>query len=145
MKHKFDNILETVGNTPIVRINKLAPAGINLFVKIEAFNPLGSVKDRLALGVIEAAEKSGELKPGQTVIEATSGNTGIGLAMVCAAKGYPFVAVMPETFSVERRRLMRFLGAKVVLTPAAGRAYAMTVKAVELAKTPGWFLTRQFE
>src|SRR6201996_6497290 len=129
MKHKFDNILETVGNTPIVRINKLAPAGINLFVKIEAFNPLGSVKDRLALGVIEAAEKSGELKPGQTVIEATSGNTGIGLAMVCAAKGYPFVAVMPETFSVERRKLMRFLGAKVIVTPAAERAVGMINKA----------------
>jgi cysteine synthase A len=142
---KFQNILETVGDTPIVRINKLAPARINLFVKIEAFNPLGSVKDRLALGVIEAAEKSDELKPGQTVIEATSGNTGIGLAMVCAAKGYPFVAVMPEQFSVERRKLMRFLGAKVVLTPAAGRAYAMVVKAIELAKTHGWFLTRQFE
>jgi cysteine synthase A len=142
---KFQNILETVGNTPIVRINKLAPAGVNVFVKIEAFNPLGSVKDRLALGVIEAAEKSGELKPGQTVIEATSGNTGIGLAMVCAAKGYPFVAVMPEQFSIERRKLMRFLGAKVVLTPAAGRAYAMVVKAIELAKTHAWFLTRQFE
>src|SRR6201992_116216 len=103
---KFQNILETIGNTPIVRINKLAPAGVNVFVKIEAFNPLGSVKDRLALGGIEAAEKSGELKPGQTVIEATSGNTGIGLAMVCAAKGYPFVAVMPEQFSIERRKLM---------------------------------------
>jgi len=142
---KFNSILETIGNTPVVRINRLAPPGVNLFVKIEAFNPLGSVKDRLALGVIEAAEKSGELKPGQTVIEATSGNTGIGLAMVCAAKGYPLVAVMPEQFSVERRRLMRFLGAKVVLTPAAGRAYAMAVKAVELARTHGWFLTRQFE
>ena len=142
---KFNSILETIGNTPVVRINRLAPPDVNLFVKIEAFNPLGSVKDRLALGVIEAAEKSGELKPGQTVIEATSGNTGIGLAMVCAAKGYPLVAVMPEQFSVERRRLMRFLGAKVVLTPAAGRAYAMAVKAVELARAHGWFLTRQFE
>jgi cysteine synthase A len=142
---KFRNILETIGNTPVVRINRLAPPGINLFVKVEAFNPLGSVKDRLALGVIEAAEKSGELKPGQTVIEATSGNTGIGLAMVCAAKGYPLVAVMPEQFSVERRKLMRFLGAKVVLTPAAGRAVGMAVKAVELAKAHGWFLTRQFE
>jgi len=142
---KFANILETVGHTPVIRINKLAPKGINLFVKNEAFNPLGSVKDRLALGVIEAAEKSGELKPGQTVIEATSGNTGIGLAMVCAAKGYPLVVTMAETFSVERRKLMRFLGAKVVLTPAADRAVGMVNKAVELAKTHGWFLTRQFE
>ena len=119
---RFRSILETVGNTPVVRINNLAPAGVNLFVKIEAFNPLGSVKDRLALGVIEAAEQSGELKPGQTVIEATSGNTGIGLAMVCAQKGYPLVVTMAEQFSVERRKLMRFLGAKVVLTPAAERA-----------------------
>src|SRR5450631_2755339 len=142
---KFENILGTVGNTPVVRINKLGPKGINLFLKIEAFNPLGSVKDRLALGVIEAAEKSGELKPGQTVIEATSGNTGIGLAMVCAQKGYPLVVTMAETFSVERRKLMRFLGAKVVLTPAAQRGMGMVAKAVELAKTHGWFLTRQFE
>ena len=142
---KFDSILGTVGNTPVVRINRLAPASVNLFVKIEAFNPLGSVKDRLALGVIEAAEKSGELKPGQTVVEATSGNTGIGLAMVCAAKGYPLVVTMAEQFSVERRKLMRFLGAKVVLTPAAGRALAMVTKAIELAKAHGWFLTRQFE
>src|SRR5438874_7236390 len=126
---KFANILGTVGNTPVVRINKLAPAHVNLFAKIEAFNPLGSVKDRLALGVIEAAEKSGELKPGQTVIEATSGNTGIGLAMVCAAKGYPLVVVMAEPFSVERRRLMRFLGAKVVITPAAERGMGMVTKA----------------
>src|SRR6188474_1911107 len=145
MGRKFDSILGTVGNTPVVRINKLAPAGVNLFVKIEAFNPLGSVKDRLALGVIEAAEKSSELKPGQTVIEATSGNTGIGLAMVCAAKGYPLVVTMAETFSVERRRLMRFLGAKVVLTPAAQRGMGMVNKAVELAETHGWFMTRQFE
>jgi len=142
---KFRNILETIGNTPVVRVNKLAPAGVNLFVKIEAFNPLGSVKDRLALGVIEAAERAGELKPGQTVIEATSGNTGIGLAMVCAQKGHPLVVTMAEQFSVERRKLMRFLGAKVVLTPAAGRAVGMVVKAVELAKAHGWFLTRQFE
>lgn len=141
----FESILDTVGNTPVVRINRLAPPDVNLFVKIEAFNPLGSVKDRLALGVIEAAEKSGELRPGQTVIEATSGNTGIGLAMVCAAKGYPLVVTMAEQFSVERRRLMRFLGAKVVLTPQAGRGYGMVVKAEELAKTHGWFLTRQFE
>jgi len=142
---KFDSILGTVGNTPVVRINRLKPLGINLFVKIEAFNPLGSVKDRLALGVIEAAERSGELKPGQTVIEATSGNTGIGLAMVCAQKGYPLVVTMAEQFSVERRRLMRFLGAKVVLTPQAGRGMAMVTKAIELARTHGWFLTRQFE
>jgi cysteine synthase A len=142
---KFQNILETVGNTPVVRINKLAPPGANLFVKIEASNPLGSVKDRLALGVIEAAEQSGQLKPGQTVIEATSGNTGIGLAMVCAQKGYPLVVTMAETFSVERRKLMRFLGAKVVLTPAAQRGMGMVAKAMELATTRGWFLTRQFE
>src|SRR3954453_5462201 len=142
---KFENILGTVGNTPVVRINRLAPDHVNLYAKIEAFNPLGSVKDRLALGVIEAAEKSGELKPGQTVIEATSGNTGIGLAMVCAAKGYPLVVTMAEQFSVERRRLMRFLGAKVVLTPAAGGAVGMVTKAIELATAHGWFLTRQFE
>jgi cysteine synthase A len=139
------SILGTVGNTPVVRINNLAPAHVNLFVKIEAFNPLGSVKDRLALGVIEAAEKSGALKPGQTVIEATSGNTGIGLAMVCAAKGYPLVVTMAETFSVERRRLMRFLGAKVILTPAANRGLGMVNKAIELAEKNGWFMTRQFE
>jgi cysteine synthase A len=145
MGRRFGNILETVGNTPVVRINRLAPPDANLFVKIEAFNPLGSVKDRLALGVIEAAELSGQLKPGQTVIEATSGNTGIGLAMVCAQKGYPLVVTMAETFSVERRKLMRFLGAKVVLTPAAQRGMGMVIKAIELAKTRGWFLTRQFE
>jgi cysteine synthase len=142
---KFDSILGTVGNTPVVKINKLAPNGVNLYVKVEAFNPLGSVKDRLALGVIEAAEKDGTLKPGQTVVEATSGNTGIGLAMVCAAKGYPLVVTMAETFSVERRKLMRFLGAKVVLTPAAERGMGMVNKANELAKTQGWFMTRQFE
>jgi cysteine synthase A len=145
MARKFQNILETIGNTPVVKINRLAPPDANLYVKIEAFNPLGSVKDRLALGVIEEAERSGQLKPGQTVIEATSGNTGIGLAMVCAQKGYPLVITMAETFSVERRRLMRFLGAKVVLTPAAQRGMGMVVKAAELAKTHGWFLTRQFE
>jgi cysteine synthase len=145
MGRRFSNILETIGNTPVVKINRLAPPGANLFVKVEAFNPLGSVKDRLALGVIEAAEHSGQLKPGQTVIEATSGNTGIGLAMVCAQKGYPLVVTMAETFSVERRRLMRFLGAKVVLTPAAQRGMGMVTKAVELARTRGWFLTRQFE
>jgi cysteine synthase len=145
MRRKFQNILETVGNTPVVRIGKLAPDGIDLYVKIEAFNPLGSVKDRLALGVIEDAEQSGQLKPGQTVIEATSGNTGIGLAMVCAQKGYPLVVTMVETFSVERRRLMRFLGAKVILTPAADRGIGMVNKARELAEAHGWFLTRQFE
>ncbi len=142
---RFASILETVGNTPVVRINKLAPEGIDLYVKVEAFNPLGSVKDRLALGVIEDAEKTGRLKPGQTVIEATSGNTGIGLAMVCAAKGYPLVVTMAESFSVERRRLMRFLGAKVVLTPAPAGGTGMVQKAIELAEKHGWFLTRQFE
>jgi cysteine synthase len=142
---KFASILETVGHTPVVRINRLAPPGVNLYVKVEAFNPLGSVKDRLALGVIEAAEQSGELKPGQTVVEATSGNTGIGLAMVCAAKGYPLVLTMPETFSIERRRLMRFLGAKVVITPAAERAVGMVKKTIALAEAHGWFMTRQFE
>jgi len=139
------NILRTIGRTPVVRINKLAPPGIELYAKVEAFNPLGSVKDRLALGVIEDAEQRGLLAPGQTVIEATSGNTGIGLAMVCAQKGYPLVVTMAESFSVERRRLMRFLGAKVVLTPAAERGTGMVRKAVELAEANGWFLTRQFE
>jgi cysteine synthase len=142
---RYENILGTIGNTPVVRINRLAPPGVNLWVKIEAFNPLGSVKDRLALGVIEAGEQSGELKPGQTVIEATSGNTGIGLAMVCAQKGYPLVVTMAESFSVERRKLMRFLGAKVVVTPAALRATGMIVKCLELAAAHGWFMTRQFE
>jgi cysteine synthase A len=142
---KFDSILDTVGNTPLVRINNLAPKHVTLYAKVEAFNPLGSVKDRLALGVIEEAERSGRLKPGQTVIEATSGNTGIGLAMVCAQKGYPLVLVMPESFSIERRRLMRFLGAKVILTPAALRATGMVNKCIELAQTHGWFMTRQFE
>jgi cysteine synthase len=145
MGRLYNDILETIGHTPVVKINRLAPAHVNLYAKIEAFNPLGSVKDRLALGVIEAAEKSGALKPGQTVIEATSGNTGIGLAMVCAAKGYPLVVVMAESFSIERRRLMRFLGAKVVLTPAALRATGMLNKTVELAETHGWYYTRQFE
>ena len=145
MKRKFSNILETIGNTPVVRINRLAPPGVNLYVKVEAFNPLGSVKDRLALGVIEAAEKSGALKPGQTVLEATSGNTGIGLAMVCAAKGYPLVLIQAEPFSVERRKLMRFLGAKVIITPAAERAVGMVRKMEELAAKHGWFMPRQFE
>lgn len=142
---KFASILETVGNTPVVKVDKLAPPGVNLYVKIEAFNPLGSVKDRLALGIIEDAERRGALKPGQTVIEATSGNTGIGLAMVCARKGYPLVVTMAESFSVERRKLMRFLGAKVVVTPAAERGTGMVKKAVALAEKNGWFLTRQFE
>jgi cysteine synthase len=145
MTMKHDSILTTIGNTPVIRINRLGPKGVNLFVKFEAFNPLGSVKDRLALGVIEAAEKSGDLKPGQTVVEATSGNTGIGLAMVCAAKGYPLVVTMAESFSVERRKLMRFLGAKVVLTPAKEKGTGMIEKANELAAKNGWFLTRQFE
>ena len=145
MGRLYQSILETVGNTPVVKIGKLGPRDVNLYVKVEAFNPLGSVKDRLALGVIEAAERSGALKPGQTVIEATSGNTGIGLAMVCAQKGYPLVSGMAEPFSVERRRLMRFLGAKVVITPAAERGMGMVNKCLELAAAHGWFLTRQFE
>ena len=144
MTRKYRNILETVGRTPVVRINKLAPEGVDLWVKIEAFNPLGSVKDRLALGVIEAAEASGELKPGQTVIEGTSGNTGIGLAMVCAQKGYPLVVTMPESFSIERRKLMRFLGAKVILTPPSLGAVGMLEKTRELAEANGWYWTRQF-
>jgi cysteine synthase A len=142
---KFANILETVGNTPVVKIGKLAPKNVNLYVKIEAFNPLGSVKDRLALGIIEDAERTGKLKPGQTVVEATSGNTGIGLAMVCAQKGYPLVVTMAESFSVERRKLMRFLGAKVILTPAPEGATGMVRKTIALAKKNGWFYTRQFE
>ncbi len=145
MPRKYNTILETIGNTPVVRIHKLAPTHINLYVKVEAFNPLGSVKDRLALGVIEDAERSGRLQPGQTVVEASSGNTGIGLAMVCAQKGYPLVIVMADTFSVERRKLMRFLGAKVVLTPGAARGMGMVAKARELAAEHGWFLTLQFE
>ena len=145
MGRKYANILQTVGDTPVVQINRLASPDVNLYVKIEAFNPLGSVKDRLALGVIEDAERTGKLTPGQTVVEATSGNTGIGLAMVCAAKGYKHVIIMPESFSIERRRLMRFLGARVVLTPAAERSMGMVNKARELAERNGWFLTRQFE
>jgi cysteine synthase A len=141
----YSNILETVGNTPIVKLNKIGPDDVNVYVKIESFNPMGSVKDRLALGVIEDAEASGTLQPGQTVIEATSGNTGIGLAMVCAQKGYPLVVTMAESFSLERRKLLRFLGAKVVLTPAALKGSGMLAKAVELAEEHGWFLVRQFE
>jgi len=140
-----NNILGTIGNTPVVKINRLAPDHVNLYVKIESFNPMGSVKDRLALGIIEDAEASGALKPRQTVIEATSGNTGIGLAMVCAQKGYPLVVTMAESFSVERRKLMRFLGAEVVLTPAPMKGSGMVQKARELAEEHGWFLTRQFE
>ncbi|WP_323718676.1 PLP-dependent cysteine synthase family protein [Paracoccus aminovorans] len=141
----YDSILDTVGDTPVVRINHLGPEGVRLYVKAEFFNPAASVKDRLALNIIEAAERSGALKPGQTVVEATSGNTGIGLAMVCAQKGYPLVVTMAESFSVERRRLMRMLGAKVVLTPKAEKGVGMYNKAVELAKQHGWFLAHQFE
>jgi cysteine synthase A len=141
----YDNILGTIGNTPVVRINHLAPEGRTMYVKCEAFNPLSSVKDRLAIAIIEDAERRGAIKRGQTVVEATSGNTGISLAMVCAVKGYPFVAVMSDSFSVERRKLMRILGAKVVLTPAAERGSGMVRKAEELAKKHGWFLARQFE
>jgi cysteine synthase len=142
---RYANILETIGDTPLVRLNKLAPPGLNVWVKVESFNPMGSVKDRMALGMIEAAERSGALKPGQTVIEATSGNTGIGLAMVCAQKGYPLVVTMAESFSIERRKLLRFLGARVVLTPASEKGTGMLAKAVELAERHGWFLCRQFE
>jgi cysteine synthase A len=141
----YDNILGTIGRTPVVRINRLAPKHVTMYVKCEFFNPLGSVKDRLAIGIIEDAERRGTLKPGQTVVEATSGNTGIALAMVCAAKGYPFVATMVETFSIERRKIMRILGAKVILTPAAESSGGMVRKAEELAKKHGWFLARQFE
>jgi len=141
----YDSILGTIGKTPVVRIQRAAPKHVSMYVKCEFFNPLGSVKDRLAIGIIEDAERSGALKPGQTVVEATSGNTGIALAMVCAAKGYPFVALMTETFSVERRKLMRIMGAKVILTPAAERGSGMVRKAAELAKRHGWFLARQFE
>jgi len=141
----YDSILNTIGRTPVVRINRLAPADVTMYVKCEFFNPMASVKDRLAIAIIEDAERSGALKPGQTVVEATSGNTGIALAMVCAAKGYPFVATMAESFSVERRRIMRMLGAKVILTPAAERGSGMVRKAEELAKKHGWFLARQFE
>ena len=141
----YDSILNTIGRTPVVRINRLAPADVTMYVKCEFFNPLSSVKDRLAIAIIDDAERSGALKPGQTVVEATSGNTGIALARVCAAKGYPFVATMAESFSVERRRIMRMLGAKVILTPAAERGSGMVRKAEELAKKHGWFLARQFE
>lgn len=142
---RFESILDTVGDTPVVRINRIAPDHVSVYVKFEAFNPAGSVKDRLALNIIEGAERRGDLKPGQTVVEATSGNTGIGLAMVCAAKGYPLVVTMADSFSIERRRLMRFLGAKVVLTPRAAKGFGMYQKAKELAESNGWFLASQFE
>ncbi len=141
----YESILDTIGNTPIVKLHRLAPKGVDIYVKVEAFNPGGSVKDRLALAIILDAEKRGTLKPGQTVVEATSGNTGVGLAMVCAARGYPFVAVMSDSFSIERRKLIRAYGGKVVLTPAAERGTGMVKKAAELARKHGWFLSSQFE
>src|SRR5262245_15521985 len=141
----FDSVLDTVGDTPCIRVNNLAPKGVRLYAKFEAFNPAASVKDRLALNIIEAAERDGTLRPGQTVVEATSGNTGIGLAMVCAQKGYPLVVTMADSFSIERRKLMRLLGAKVVLTPRAAKGFGMYQKAVELAQSKGWFLAHQFE
>jgi cysteine synthase A len=141
----YDSILDTIGDTPVVRLNRMAPGHVELFVKVESFNPMASVKDRLALAIINDAERSGALKPGQTVIEATSGNTGIALAMVCAARGYPFVALMVETFSIERRKIMRALGAKVILTPAAEKGSGMVRRAEELAEKHDWFLARQFE
>ena len=140
-----ESIVSTIGKTPVVRVNKIGPSDKVIYAKLEAFNPMASVKDRLAIAVIEDAESRGVLNPGQTVIEATSGNTGIALAMVCAAKGYPFVATMVETFSVERRKLMKALGAKVILTPAAERGTGMVNRARELAKKYGWFLTEQFQ
>ena len=141
----YDSVVDTIGNTPAIRVGRLAPKGVDIYVKAEFFNPAASVKDRLAISIIEEAERRGELKPGQTVVEATSGNTGIGLAMVCAAKGYPLVVTMADSFSIERRKLMRFLGAKVVLTPRAQKGFGMYNKAVELAKKNGWFLAHQFE
>jgi cysteine synthase A len=141
----YDSILDTIGHTPVVKLNRIAPKHVTIYVKIEAFNPMASVKDRLALAIINDAEERGTIKPGQTVVEATSGNTGIALAMVCAAKGYPFVATMVETFSVERRKIMRALGAKVILTPAAERGTGMVKRAEELSRRYGWFLARQFE
>ena len=141
----YNSILETIGNTPVIRLNRMAPAHVEMYVKVESFNPMASVKDRLAYAIITDAERQGRLKPGQTVIEATSGNTGIALAMVCAAKGHPFVATMADSFSVERRKIMRGLGAKVILTPAAERGSGMVRRAEELAREYGWFLARQFE
>src|SRR6476661_6758207 len=142
---RYESVVDTIGDTPCIRVNHLAPAHVKLYVKAEFFNPASSVKDRLAISIIEEAERSGALKPGQTVVEATSGNTGIGLAMVCAAKGYPLVVTMADSFSIERRKLMRFLGAKVVLTPRAAKGTGMYMKAKELADANGWFLARQFE
>ena len=144
MSRIYDSILDTIGNTPVVKINNLGPDHVNLFVKVESFNPMGSIKDRVALGLIEDAERKGELKPGQTIIEATSGNTGIGLAMVCAQKGYPLVITMAENFSVERRKLIRFLGAKVILTPASEKGIGMIRKAEELAEKHGWWLVERW-
>ena len=141
----YDSIVDTIGNTPCIRVNSLAPDHVRLYVKAEFFNPAASVKDRLAISIIEEAEQRGDLRPGQTVVEATSGNTGIGLAMVCAAKGYPLVVTMADSFSIERRRLMRFLGAKVILTPREEKGFGMYRKAVELAEANGWFLAHQFE
>jgi len=141
----FDSVVDTIGDTPCIRVNRLAPDGVTVYVKSEFFNPAASVKDRLAISIIEEAERRGDLKPGQTIVEATSGNTGIGLAMVCAAKGYPLVVTMADSFSIERRKLMRFLGAKVILTPRAEKGFGMYNKAVELAEANGWFLARQFE
>ena len=145
MGKRYESILETIGHTPIIKINRLAPANVDMFVKVEAFNPMASVKDRLAIAIIEDAENSGALQPGQTVVEATSGNTGIALAMVCAAKGYPFVAYMAESFSIERRKLMRALGAKVVLTPKEEKGTGMVVRAAAAAERNDWFLAQQFE
>jgi len=141
----YNNILETIGNTPVVRLNRMAPDHVEMYVKVESFNPMASVKDRLAFAIVTDAERRGALKPGQTVVEATSGNTGIALAMVCAAKGHPFVATMADSFSIERRKIMRGLGAKVILTPAAERGTGMVRRAEELAQEYGWFLARQFE
>ncbi|HSM30542.1 MAG TPA: cysteine synthase A [Woeseiaceae bacterium] len=141
----YDNILQTIGNTPVVRLNRMGPDNVEIYVKVESFNPMASVKDRLAFAIVNDAQESGELEPGQTVVEATSGNTGIALAMVCAATGHPFVATMADSFSVERRKIMRGLGAKVILTPAAERGSGMVRKAEELAAEHGWFLARQFE
>src|SRR4029078_5913084 len=141
----YDSVVDTIGDTPCIRVNNLAPEHVRLYVKAEVFNPASSVKDRLAISIIEEAERRGDLKPGQTVVEATSGNTGIGLAMVCAAKGYPLVVTMADSFSIERRKLMRFLGAKVVLTPRAAKGLGMYLKAKELADKNDWFLARQFE
>ena len=142
---KYDNILQTIGNTPIVKLNRIAPEHVDMYVKVESFNPMASVKDRLAYAIIKDARDSGALKPGQTVVEATSGNTGIALAMVCAVMGHPFVATMVETFSIERRKVMRALGAKGILTPAAERGTGMVARAEALAEKHGWFLARQFQ